>query len=70
MEETFEKNSIIIHIDGNGHITSATDINGKELKYHPDEPKRLHNTKTRLLTPNDCCWRKTPLGMRCSPSYC
>jgi hypothetical protein len=69
-KEEFERKTIMIHIDENGHIIWATNLDGSPLQYHSEEPKELHNTKTRLLTPNDCCWRNTPTGMRCSPAYC
>jgi len=70
MTETFEEKDIVIHIDKNGYITLAKNVDGTEIKYHPEEQKKLHGNKTRLLTPNDCCWRYTPQGWRCSPSYC
>ena len=70
MEEQFEPICLRICIDKNGHITSAKNEDGTEIKYHPDEAKKLHGIKTRLLTPNDCCWKNTPQGMRCRPEYC
>lgn len=69
-EEKYVKAKIIIEIDEEGHIVFAKDEKGKEIKYHPEEKKRIHDSQTRLLTPNDCCWRKTALGLRCRPEYC
>ncbi len=70
MADKFEKGSLIVHIDENGYVTKATDVNGKELAYHPEEKKRIHGSKTRLLTPNDCCWRLIGGVWRCRPEYC
>jgi len=69
-EEKFEKGSIIIHFDENGYIENATNLDGSPLTYHKDETKQIHNSKTRLLTPNDCCWRLVAGSWRCRPEYC
>jgi hypothetical protein len=69
-KEIFKPICLKICIDEDGYITSATNEDGTEIKYHPDEPKKVHGHKTRLSTPNTCCWRNTPLGMKCSPAYC
>jgi hypothetical protein len=69
-EQKFGKIIMTIEIDENGHVTKAMKPDGTELDYHPEENKRLHGTKTRLLTPNDCCWRVIGGVLRCKPEYC
>lgn len=70
IEERFEKASIIIHFDEKGYIESATNLDGSPLVYDDNEKKRIHNSKTRLVTPNDCCWRLVNGAFRCRPEYC
>ena len=72
-EEVFEEICLTICIDKNGHIKSAKNADGTEIKYHPDQAtkkQKLDGSQTRLLCPNICCWRNTPQGMKCSPAYC
>lgn len=69
-EEKFEKAKIVIQIDENGRIIDVKNTDGTDLKYHPDEKKKIHGTGTRLVTPNDCCWRLVNGVWRCLPQYC
>ncbi len=62
-----KKASLSIHIDEDGYIIDAKSSDGSEIKYHPEEKKRIHGSRTRLQTPNVCCWKPTPLGLRCLP---
>jgi|GEM_PF-6062933 hypothetical protein len=61
------KGGIKIWLDEDGFVEKVTDHNDKDITYHPDEKKRMEGVGTRLLTPNPCCWVKTPLGWRCLP---
>ncbi len=67
MTDKSEAICLKIWLDEDGYIIKATDHAEKEIKYHPDEKKRIHGSKTSLLTPNPCCWKPTPLGLRCLP---
>lgn len=64
---------ILITIDEDGKIVDATDEYGNELEYGDEERargKKLHNTSTRLLCPNVCCWRNIGGKMYCHPAFC
>lgn len=63
-----KKASIIIHIDEDGEIISAKNVDLTPVKYG-EKDKKINRTMigARIFTPNGCCWKKTPSGWQCLP---
>ncbi len=66
--EVGQKAKIKIEIDEEGRIIKATTIGGKPLKY--ESKKTMENSKTKLRSPNYCCWKKVAGVWVCKPRFC
>lgn len=60
-----KKASIIIHVNEDGEIVSAKNVDLTPIKYDSKEKRRMDGA--RIYTPNGCCWRQTPTGWKCLP---
>ncbi|QTA88558.1 hypothetical protein [Desulfonema magnum] len=60
---------IKLEVDACGKVVSAKNMDGSELKYSPDETKRIPEG-ARLYTHNGCCWKQIGEQWICSPEFC
>jgi len=58
-----KKASIIIHVNEDGEIISAKNVDLSEIQYDPDEKRKIDGA--RIYTPNGCCWKLTSSGWKC-----
>ena len=66
---------IVVYVNEYGEVIDAKNVDGSDIQYDPKEQneagfRRIVGSRTKLYTPNGCCWRLVSGVWKCHSSYC